>query len=49
MSDKAQNPVLTTSHLGIDFGGLTAVDNFNLTLGRTEIVLKFFAFRLLCM
>jgi branched-chain amino acid transport system ATP-binding protein len=24
-------------NLGIDFGGLTAVDNFNLTLGRTEI------------
>ena len=24
-------------HLGIDFGGLTAVDDFNLTIGRTEI------------
>ena len=33
--DKA--PVLETHHLGIDFGGLTAVDDFNLTIGRTEI------------
>ena len=30
-------PVLETSHLGIDFGGLTAVDDFTLTVGRTEI------------
>ena len=30
-------PVLETRHLGIDFGGLTAVDEFNLTIGRTEI------------
>ena len=30
-------PVLEVSHLGIDFGGLTAVDGFNLTIGRTEI------------
>ena len=30
-------PVLETRHLGIDFGGLTAVDKFNLTIGRTEI------------
>ena len=30
-------PVLEVSHLGIDFGGLTAVDDFNLTIGRTEI------------
>ena len=30
-------PVLDTRHLGIDFGGLTAVDEFNLTIGRTEI------------
>ena len=27
----------TARHLGIDFGGLTAVDDFNLTIGRTEI------------
>ena len=33
--DKA--PVLEAKHLGIDFGGLTAVDDFNLTVGRTEI------------
>jgi branched-chain amino acid transport system ATP-binding protein len=30
-------PVLETHHLGIDFGGLTAVDDFNLTIGATEI------------
>ena len=30
-------PVLETHHLGIDFGGLTAVDDFYLTVGRTEI------------
>ena len=30
-------PVLETHHLGIDFGGLTAVDDFSLTVGRTEI------------
>ena len=30
-------PVLECQHLGIDFGGLTAVNDFNLTIGRTEI------------
>ncbi len=30
-------PVLETHHLGIDFGGLTAVDDFSITVGRTEI------------
>ncbi len=30
-------PVLETRHLGIDFGGLTAVENFDITIGRTEI------------
>ena len=30
-------PVLEARHLGIDFGGLTAVNEFNLTIGRTEI------------
>ena len=30
-------PVLETYHLGIDFGGLTAVDDFSLTIGKTEI------------
>ena len=33
--DKA--PVLEAAHLGIEFGGLKAVDDFNLTVGRTEI------------
>ncbi|MBQ7500578.1 MAG: ABC transporter ATP-binding protein [Clostridia bacterium] len=30
-------PILEARHLGIDFGGLRAVDDFNLTIGRTEI------------
>ncbi len=30
-------PVLETRHLGIQFGGLKAVDDFNLTIGKTEI------------
>ena len=30
-------PVLETRHLGIEFGGLKAVDDFNLTIGKTEI------------
>ena len=30
-------PVLETRHLGITFGGLKAVDDFNLTIGKTEI------------
>ncbi len=30
-------PVLEVRHLGIDFGGLTAVDDFSLTIGATEI------------
>ena len=33
--DKA--PVLEARHLGIEFGGLKAVDDFNLTIGKTEI------------
>lgn len=35
--DLDKTPILEVSHLGIDFGGLTAVDDFNLTIGRTEI------------
>ena len=35
--DIDKTPVLEAKHLGIDFGGLTAVDDFNLTVGRTEI------------
>lgn len=31
-------PVLEVSHLGIDFGGLTAVDDFNMKIGKAEIV-----------
>ncbi len=30
-------PILETRHLGIDFGGLTAVSDFNFAVGRTEI------------
>ena len=33
--DKA--PVLEARHLGIEFGGLKAVDDFNLIIGKTEI------------
>ncbi|MFV0497432.1 MAG: ABC transporter ATP-binding protein [Candidatus Fimivivens sp.] len=35
--DIDKSPILEAIGLGIDFGGLTAVDNFNLTIGRTEI------------
>ena len=35
--DLDKTPVLETHHLGINFGGLKAVDDFNLTVGRTEI------------
>ena len=35
--DLPYTPVLDIRHLGIDFGGLTAVDDFNLTVGKTEI------------
>ena len=35
--DQDKSPVLECKGLGIDFGGLTAVDDFNLTVGRTEI------------
>ncbi len=35
--DLDKTPVLEARHLGIDFGGLRAVDDFNLTIGRTEI------------
>ena len=35
--DLGSQPVLETSHLGIEFGGLKAVEDFNLTIGRTEI------------
>lgn len=35
--DVGKLPVLEARHLGIEFGGLKAVDDFNLTIGRTEI------------
>ena len=35
--DIDKRPILECYHLGIDFGGLTAVNDFNLTIGRTEI------------
>ncbi len=35
--DINKSPILEARHLGIDFGGLTAVDDFNMAIGRTEI------------
>lgn len=35
--DADKLPVLDVRNLGIDFGGLTAVDGFNMTIGPTEI------------
>ena len=35
--DVDKTPILECRHLGIDFGGLKAVDDFDLTIGRTEI------------
>ena len=35
--DQGKQPVLDVRNLGIDFGGLTAVDSFNITIGPTEI------------
>ena len=35
--DAGKQPVLDVRNLGIDFGGLTAVDSFNITIGPTEI------------
>ena len=35
--DLGSIPVLQAEHLGIDFGGLTAVNDFNIALGPTEI------------
>ena len=36
-SDLGKRPILDIRHLGIDFGGLTAVNDLNLLIGRTEI------------
>ena len=35
--DIDKQPVLEARHLGIEFGGLKAVEDFNLTIGKTEI------------
>lgn len=35
--DVDKTPILEARNLGIDFGGLTAVDDFNMGIGRTEI------------
>ena len=35
--DLDKTPILECRHLGIDFGGLRAVDDLDLTIGRTEI------------
>ena len=35
--DVGERPVLETRNLGIDFGGLRAVEDFNLVIGKTEI------------
>ena len=35
--DLDKTPILECRHLGIDFGGLRAVDDLNLVIGRTEI------------
>ncbi|MBQ7566193.1 MAG: ATP-binding cassette domain-containing protein, partial [Oscillospiraceae bacterium] len=39
MSEKitSETPILECRSLGIDFGGLTAVDEFDLTVGRHDI------------
>ena len=35
--DAGSPPILECRHLGIDFGGLTAVSDFDMAIGRTEI------------
>jgi len=35
--DLDKQPILETNHLGIEFGGLKAVQDFSITVGRTEI------------
>ena len=35
--DVGKRPVLETRHLGIEFGGLKAVEDFNIAIGPTEI------------
>lgn len=38
MAEREPYPVLRTMNLGIQFGGLKAVDNFNLEIGQSELV-----------
>ena len=35
---RKEEPVLKAVHLGINFGGLKAVDDFNMEIGRSELV-----------
>lgn len=35
--NNSQSPILCCDHLGIRFGGLSAVEDFNLSIGRSEI------------
>lgn len=37
MSNVNDAPILKVENLGIDFGGLTAVNNFNIEIGKTDI------------
>ena len=37
MSDATQ-PILKAEHLGITFGGLKAVSNFNMTINKGELI-----------
>ena len=38
--DLGERPALECIHLGIEFGGLKAVDDFSLTIGKTEIAVR---------
>ena len=38
MSNTQETPVLKAQHLGVQFGGLKAVDDFNLEIGQSELV-----------
>lgn len=38
MSNEKTTPVLKAQHLGIQFGGLKAVDDFNMEIGQSELV-----------
>lgn len=38
MREETRTPVLEVTHLGISFGGLQAVSDFNLTIGKRELI-----------